>query len=171
MHCCVLEVILWCSAFSFPQACMRDIPSCKWLDQWTELAQKYCPPSTPVQWRAVASHCMAWLWMPICLDFRFAFQYNPSLQPRALVVFGCISKRVSHGQIKQIIRILSKASPLLSIDRVRPSRLTCCSPSPAAPSSSKLIKSPFMAHYPLFCGESHNDPELICKNRWFPWFV
>lgn len=49
---------------------------------------------------------------------RFAFQYNPSLQPRALVVFGCISKRVTHGQIKQIIRILSKASPLLSIDRV-----------------------------------------------------
>uniref|UniRef100_A0A8I3WLL1 Neurofibromin n=1 Tax=Callithrix jacchus TaxID=9483 RepID=A0A8I3WLL1_CALJA len=61
------------------EACMRDIPTCKWLDQWTELAQ------------------------------RFAFQYNPSLQPRALVVFGCISKRVSHGQIKQIIRILSKA--------------------------------------------------------------
>ncbi|XP_063809729.1 neurofibromin isoform X7 [Pseudophryne corroboree] len=60
------------------EACMRDIPTCKWLDQWTELAQK------------------------------FAFQYNPSLQPRALVVFGCISKRVSHGQIKQIIRILSK---------------------------------------------------------------
>ncbi|XP_053310942.1 neurofibromin isoform X1 [Spea bombifrons] len=60
------------------EACMRDIPICKWLDQWTELAQK------------------------------FAFQYNPSLQPRALVVFGCISKRVSHGQIKQIIRILSK---------------------------------------------------------------
>uniref|UniRef100_A0A3B3D622 C2H2-type domain-containing protein n=1 Tax=Oryzias melastigma TaxID=30732 RepID=A0A3B3D622_ORYME len=57
---------------------MRDIPSCKWLDQWTELAQK------------------------------FAFQYNPSLQPRALVVFGCISKRVTHSQIKQIIRILSK---------------------------------------------------------------
>ena len=49
---------------------------------------------------------------------RFAFQYNPSLQPRALVVFGCISKRVTHSQIKQIIRILSKASPLLSIDRV-----------------------------------------------------
>uniref|UniRef100_A0A8C9ZP64 Neurofibromin 1 n=1 Tax=Sander lucioperca TaxID=283035 RepID=A0A8C9ZP64_SANLU len=60
------------------EACMRDIPACKWLDQWTELAQK------------------------------FAFQYNPSLQPRALVVFGCISKRVSHSQIKQIIRILSK---------------------------------------------------------------
>uniref|UniRef100_A0A8D0C3L8 Neurofibromin n=1 Tax=Salvator merianae TaxID=96440 RepID=A0A8D0C3L8_SALMN len=60
------------------EACMRDIPTCKWLDQWTELAQK------------------------------FAFQYNPSLQPRALVVFGCISKQVSHGQIKQIIRILSK---------------------------------------------------------------
>lgn len=58
----------------------------------------------------------AWEFIPIkifllCCDFfflRFAFQYNPSLQPRALVVFGCISKRVSHGQIKQIIRILSK---------------------------------------------------------------
>ncbi|XP_047661070.1 neurofibromin isoform X2 [Tachysurus fulvidraco] len=60
------------------EACMRDIPGCKWLDQWTELAQK------------------------------FAFQYNPSVQPRALVVFGCISKRITHGQIKQIIRILSK---------------------------------------------------------------
>ncbi|XP_053130571.1 neurofibromin isoform X2 [Hemicordylus capensis] len=60
------------------EACMRDIPTCKWLEQWTELAQK------------------------------FAFQYNPSLQPRALVVLGCISKRVSHGQLKQIIRILSK---------------------------------------------------------------
>lgn len=51
-----------------------------------------------------------------CLCFfvcRFAFQYNPSLQPRALVVFGCISKRVTHGQIKQIIRILSKVSPSL----------------------------------------------------------
>lgn len=22
---------------------MRDIPACKWLDQWTELAQKYEP--------------------------------------------------------------------------------------------------------------------------------
>lgn len=74
----------------------------------------------------------------VCLDSRFAFQYNPSLQPRALVVFGCISKRVSHGQIKQIIRILSKASPLLSIDRVRahihsvkpmlwPANITCVS--------------------------------------------
>lgn len=55
----------------------------------------------------------------LCLMCRFAFQYNPSLQPRALVVFGCISKRVTHTQMKQIIRILSKASPLLSIDRVR----------------------------------------------------
>lgn len=65
---------------------------------------------------------------------RFAFQYNPSLQPRALVVFGCISKRVTHGQIKQIIRILSKASPLLSIDRVSDS---CCPTFLASP--TKLL--------------------------------
>lgn len=32
------------------QACMRDIPACKWLDQWTELAQKYdtSPPTLSV---------------------------------------------------------------------------------------------------------------------------
>lgn len=45
------------------------------------------------------------------------------------MVFGCISKRVTHGQIKQIIRILSKASPLLSIDRVRRSPPTPLPPS------------------------------------------
>uniref|UniRef100_A0A671VT64 Neurofibromin n=1 Tax=Sparus aurata TaxID=8175 RepID=A0A671VT64_SPAAU len=93
------------------EACMRDIPSCKWLDQWTELAQK------------------------------FAFQYNPSLQPRALVVFGCISKRVSHGQIKQIIRILSKASPLLSIDR----GLESCLKGPDNYNSQVLIEATVIA--------------------------
>lgn len=104
---------------------MRDIPSCKWLDQWTELAQKYdllvfyC-----FSFSCIDFQCGTGVYLS--LDSRFAFQYNPSLQPRALVVFGCISKRVSHGQIKQIIRILSKASPLLSIDRVRAlSHLPC----------------------------------------------
>ncbi|KAM9468706.1 neurofibromin isoform 3-T4 [Clarias gariepinus] len=93
------------------EACMRDIPLCKWLDQWTELAQK------------------------------FAFQYNPSLQPRALVVFGCISKRVTHGQIKQIIRILSKASPLLSIDR----GLESCLKGPDNYNSQVLIEATVIA--------------------------
>ncbi|XP_039680883.1 neurofibromin isoform X6 [Perca fluviatilis] len=93
------------------EACMRDIPACKWLDQWTELAQK------------------------------FAFQYNPSLQPRALVVFGCISKRVSHSQIKQIIRILSKASPLLSIDR----GLESCLKGPDNYNSQVLIEATVIA--------------------------
>lgn len=44
------------------EACMRDIPDCDWLQAWTGLAKS------------------------------FAFQYNPALQPRALIVFGCISK-------------------------------------------------------------------------------
>lgn len=101
---------------------MRDIPSCKWLDQWTELAQKYEPP--PSDFFSSRTNLQnSTRTVQTCVRFfsncRFAFQYNPSLQPRALVVFGCISKRVSNGQIKQIIRILSKASPLLSIDRVR----------------------------------------------------
>ncbi|XP_030236643.1 neurofibromin isoform X4 [Gadus morhua] len=102
------------------EACMRDIPGCKWLDQWTELAQK------------------------------FAFQYNPSLQPRALVVFGCISKTVTHGQIKQIIRILSKASPLLSIDR----GLESCLKGPDNYNSQVLIEATVIALtklQPLLC--------------------
>ncbi|XP_059931163.1 neurofibromin isoform X1 [Gadus macrocephalus] len=105
------------------EACMRDIPGCKWLDQWTELAQK------------------------------FAFQYNPSLQPRALVVFGCISKTVTHGQIKQIIRILSKASPLLSIDR----GLESCLKGPDNYNSQVLIEATVIALtklQPLLCKES-----------------
>uniref|UniRef100_A0A672NDK3 Neurofibromin 1 n=1 Tax=Sinocyclocheilus grahami TaxID=75366 RepID=A0A672NDK3_SINGR len=93
------------------EACMRDIPGCKWLDQWTDLAQK------------------------------FAFQYNPSLQPRALVVFGCISKLVTHTQIKQIIRILSKASPLLSIDR----GLESCLKGPDNYNSQVLIEATVIA--------------------------
>ncbi|KAM6970361.1 neurofibromin-like [Aplochiton taeniatus] len=93
------------------EACMRDIPGCKWLEQWTELAE------------------------------RFAFQYNPSLQPRALVVFGCISKRVSHKQIRHILRILSKASPLLSIDR----GLESCLKGPDHYNSQVLIEATVIA--------------------------
>ena len=48
------------------EACMRDIPDCDWLQTWTGLAKS------------------------------FAFQHNPSLQPRALIVFGCISKSATH---------------------------------------------------------------------------
>jgi neurofibromin 1 len=43
------------------EACMRDIPDCDWLQTWTGLAKS------------------------------FAFQYNPALQPRAIIVFGRIS--------------------------------------------------------------------------------
>ncbi|XP_021921694.1 neurofibromin isoform X3 [Zootermopsis nevadensis] len=61
------------------EACMRDIPNCEWLQTWTALAKS------------------------------FAFCYNPALQPRALIVFGCISKSVTDQDIKQILRILVKA--------------------------------------------------------------
>ena len=40
---------------------------------------------------------------------RFAFQYNPALQPRAIIVYGCISKSVTDSEIKQLLRILVKA--------------------------------------------------------------
>ncbi|CAF1066978.1 unnamed protein product [Adineta ricciae] len=61
------------------EACMTDIPDCEWLTQWQELAK------------------------------RFAFQYNPALQPRAIIVYGCISKTTSDGEIKALLRILVKA--------------------------------------------------------------
>lgn len=58
---------------------MRDIPDCDWLSTWTSLARS------------------------------FAFCYNPALQPRALIVYGCISKSVTDQDVKQILRILVKA--------------------------------------------------------------
>ncbi|XP_076037771.1 neurofibromin-like [Oratosquilla oratoria] len=61
------------------EACLRDVPECDWLQTWTGLAK------------------------------RFAFQYNPALQPRALIVFGCISKSIVDHDIKQLLRILVKA--------------------------------------------------------------
>ncbi|EFN88549.1 Neurofibromin [Harpegnathos saltator] len=61
------------------EACMRDIPRCDWLKTWTALTRS------------------------------FAFCYNPALQPRALIVFGCISKNVTDQDIKQLLRILVKA--------------------------------------------------------------
>ncbi|XP_050557964.1 neurofibromin isoform X9 [Spodoptera frugiperda] len=61
------------------EACMRDIPDCDWLQTWTSLAKS------------------------------FAFCFNPALQPRALIVFGCISKNVTDDDMKQLLRILVKA--------------------------------------------------------------
>ncbi|XP_060559140.1 neurofibromin-like isoform X1 [Ruditapes philippinarum] len=61
------------------QACNKDIRNCDWLQQWTDLSK------------------------------RFAFQYNPALQPRAIIVFGCISKSVTDSEIKQMLKILMKA--------------------------------------------------------------
>ncbi|XP_073994395.1 neurofibromin 1 isoform X2 [Rhodnius prolixus] len=61
------------------EACMRGIPDCDWLQTWTSLAKS------------------------------FAFCHNPALQPRALIVFGCISKSVTDQDIKQLLRILVKA--------------------------------------------------------------
>lgn len=61
------------------EACMRDIPDCDWLNSWMSLAKG------------------------------FAFCFNPALQPRALIVYGCISKSVTDHDMKQLLRILVKA--------------------------------------------------------------
>lgn len=61
------------------EACMKNIPDCDWLQRWTEMARS------------------------------FAFRYNPALQPRSIIVFGCISKSISDYEIIQLLRILVKA--------------------------------------------------------------
>ena len=72
----------------FLQACMKDIPSSEWLQQWTDLAR------------------------------RFAFQYNPALQPRAIIVFGCISKTVTDSEVKQLLKIMMKVS-VMSVSKLQ----------------------------------------------------
>ncbi|XP_022666414.1 neurofibromin-like isoform X2 [Varroa destructor] len=61
------------------EACQKAAGVTDWLTHWTTLARS------------------------------FAFRYNPALQPRALIVFGCISKSVVDSDVKQLLRILVKA--------------------------------------------------------------
>jgi neurofibromin 1 len=61
------------------ESCTKDMDKCEWLNVWTELAR------------------------------RFAFQFNPALQPRAIIVYGCISKNATESDIKQLLRMMVKA--------------------------------------------------------------
>ncbi|KER30811.1 hypothetical protein T265_02851 [Opisthorchis viverrini] len=59
---------------------IKEVPEfTHWLEQWTNLARK------------------------------FAFQNNPALQPRAIIVLGCICKGFTDTDIKQLLRIMSRA--------------------------------------------------------------
>lgn len=58
---------------------MDDIENCEWLTIWTTLARSY------------------------------AYTYNPALQPRALIAYGCICKCVSDLEIKLVLRTLVDA--------------------------------------------------------------
>lgn len=53
--------------------------------------------------------CLKYLFYKLYSTFSFAFRYNPALQPRALIVFGCISKTVRDLDVKQLLRILVRA--------------------------------------------------------------
>nr|XP_046916512.1 neurofibromin-like isoform X2 [Dermatophagoides farinae] len=61
------------------EACMKNIPGCDWLQRWTEMSRS------------------------------FAFRYNPALQPRSIIVLGCISKFTTDKEILGLLRILVKA--------------------------------------------------------------
>ena len=60
------------------ESCSNDMKKCDWLGVWTELAR------------------------------RFAFQFNPALQPRAIIAYGCISKTATELDIKQLLRMMVK---------------------------------------------------------------
>ena len=93
------------------EACMNDIPDCEWLAQWQELAK------------------------------RFAFQFNPALQPRAIIVYGCISKVTSDGEIKALLRILVKALESFSDIDLIDSIIMCLTRLlPLLPAESKIHK-------------------------------
>lgn len=61
------------------EACMTNIPDCDWLQRWTEMSRS------------------------------FSFRYNPALQPRSIIVLGCISKFTNDKEILGLLRILVKA--------------------------------------------------------------
>lgn len=58
---------------------MRDIPDCDWLSSWTDLTKS------------------------------LAFRYNPPLQPRALIILGCISKSATDCDMNKLLSILVEA--------------------------------------------------------------
>lgn len=61
------------------ESCMKDMPECTWLKKWTELASK------------------------------FAFDFNPALQPRSIVVLGCISKEANDMLVQKLLQVLIMA--------------------------------------------------------------
>ncbi|XP_048582480.1 neurofibromin-like isoform X2 [Nematostella vectensis] len=58
------------------ETCMKDIPDCTWLKKWMELASN------------------------------FAYQFNPALQPRTIVVVGCISNEASDDMVQRVLQVL-----------------------------------------------------------------
>lgn len=61
------------------ESCMKDMTECTWLKKWTELASK------------------------------FAFDFNPALQPRSIVVLGCISKEANDRLVQKLLQVLIMA--------------------------------------------------------------
>lgn len=61
------------------EACMNEIEDCDWLNQWITLARS------------------------------LAYCYNPALQPRALIVFGCIAKNVEDYEVVKIMKTIIKS--------------------------------------------------------------
>ena len=81
------------------ELCASSVPSCNWLSMWTALAKNFAFRYTYQLHKAFQRK----------LNLINYFRYNPALQPRGLVVFGCIAKSITDSDIKQLLRHLVKA--------------------------------------------------------------
>lgn len=51
------------------------------------------------------------MFAPYC---RFAFQFNPALQPRNIVVMGCISQEADDVMVQRLLHVLIVVSVMVS---------------------------------------------------------
>ena len=79
---------------------MKDIPDCSWLDTWIKLTMEYA--------FVLQNIFLSVYQLTSFVFFRFAFQHNPPLQARAVIVYGCVCKEIDDAQIRQLLLVFIK---------------------------------------------------------------
>ena len=122
------------------ESCTKDMDKCEWLSVWTELAR------------------------------RFAFQFNPALQPRAIIVYGCISKCATEADIKQLLRMMVKALESHSsdcIDLIEAIVMCLTRLLPLLPAASPIHK--FMFWISVSKNSTYNNKVVLIKKCLSIW--
>ncbi len=84
---------------------MKDIPDCTWLDTWIKLAMEY---EFVFQIFSFSFSPVSVYQLTSFVFFRFAFQHNPPLQSRAVIVYGCVCKEIDDARIRQLLLVFIK---------------------------------------------------------------